>query len=182
MVANLRHHAADRLGVRCLICGDANGKRVAVTRGAALGSDTVRDAHGCHRQVETNLILRSEDIHVADTSAPCYAASEHWDARLRRLSARQANRRRKFACRICHPQDTTRSRSLRECRSKCSSRSIAARWHSTRSIHCLDRSPTRSARFDPQRNVELREPQEGRWTQRSTASVRLCARHFRMMC
>jgi hypothetical protein len=46
----------------------------------------------------------------------------------------------------------------------------------------LDRSPTRSARFDPQRNVELREPQEGRWTQRSTASVRLCARHFRMMC
>jgi hypothetical protein len=136
MVANLRHHAADRLGVRCLICGDANGKRVAVTRGAALGSDTVRDAHGCHRQVETNLILRSEDIDVADTSAPCYAASEHRDARLRRLSARQANRRRKFACRICHPQDTTRSRSLRECRSKCSSRSIAARWHSTRSIHC----------------------------------------------
>ena len=47
---------------------------------------------------------------------------------------------------------------------------------------CSTGSTTRSATIDGQRNVQRREPQEGRWTQRSTASVRLCARHFRMMC
>jgi hypothetical protein len=64
MVANLRHHAADRGGAMFDLVEMRREREAAVSRGAALGSDTREIARGFHRQVDCSrqILQHAENI------------------------------------------------------------------------------------------------------------------------